>query len=134
MNVTYMLRYLWEAIMDKAKNLFWQDLDRELQDPEFRSDFTRASIRITAIDRLINELDEARVAQDLSKADLARAIGSDPAAMRRLFASRGNPTLGTLAEVAAVLGLQITLTERPRRKRTTRRAKGVATAARRVKA
>ena len=46
----------------------------------------------------------------MSKAELARAIGAEPATVRRLFsAGHVNPTLGTLAEVAAALGLRITI-------------------------
>ena len=45
---------------------------------------------------------------------LARAIGAEPASIRRVFASgHSNPTLGTLAEVASALGMQVTLTPLP---------------------
>jgi hypothetical protein len=41
---------------------------------------------------------------------LARAINSEPATVRRLFsAGHVNPTLGTLAEVAAALGMRVVL-------------------------
>jgi transcriptional regulator with XRE-family HTH domain len=72
------------------------------------------SIRIATIDRLVNELDQARQAAGLSKAALARAISSEPAVVRRLFsAGHVNPTLGTLAEVAAALGMRVTLERLP---------------------
>jgi len=68
------------------------------------------SIRIATIDRIVNELDGAREAAGLSKAELARAINSEPATVRRLFsAGHVNPTLGTLAEVAAALGMRVVL-------------------------
>lgn len=68
------------------------------------------SIRIATIDRIINQLDTARAAAGLTKAGLAHAIGSEPATVRRLFsASHVNPTLGTLAEVAAALGMRVVL-------------------------
>jgi len=42
--------------------------------------------------------------------ELARAIQKEPATIRRLLSSdNSNPTLGTLAEVAAALGLRITV-------------------------
>lgn len=46
-----------------------------------------------------------------SKAPLfLRAIGSEPAVVRRLLSSSSvNPTLGTLAEVAAALGMKVVL-------------------------
>jgi transcriptional regulator with XRE-family HTH domain len=66
------------------------------------------SIRIATIDAVVSRLDEARDAAGLSKADLARALGAEPAVVRRLFASgHVNPTLGTLAEVAAALGMRV---------------------------
>jgi len=89
---------------------FWDDLAEDLKDPEFLRDYVRESVRIATIDKLVNELDQAREAAKLSKAELARAISSQPAVIRRLFSSGNvNPTLGTLAEVAAALGMRITL-------------------------
>jgi transcriptional regulator with XRE-family HTH domain len=56
------------------------------------------------------ELDTFRAAAGLTKAELARAIGSESATVRRLFSSgHVNPTLGTLAEVAAALGMRVVL-------------------------
>ena len=50
------------------------------------------------------------IVQSWSKVGLARAISSEPATVRRLFsAGHVNPTLGTLAEVAAALGMQVVL-------------------------
>ncbi len=100
--------------MSRVSSAFWDDLARDLEDPEFLRDYVVESMRIATIDRLVNALDEAREAAGLSKAELARAIGAEPAAIRRLFASgHSNPTLGTLAEVASALGLQVTLTPLP---------------------
>jgi transcriptional regulator with XRE-family HTH domain len=89
---------------------FWDDLARDLQDPQFLREYVAESVRIATIDRMVNELDTARQAAGLSKAELARAIGSEPATVRRLFSSgHVNPTLGTLAEVAAALGMRVAL-------------------------
>jgi transcriptional regulator with XRE-family HTH domain len=50
-------------------------------------------------------------ASNLTKAQLARAIGSDPSVVRRLLSAQTvNPTLATVAGLAAVLGLKVTLT------------------------
>lgn len=93
---------------------FWADLAEDLQDPEFLRHYVVESMRIATIDRIVNALDEARDAADLSKAALARAINAEPAVVRRLFsAGHVNPTLGTLAEVAAALGMRITLEPLP---------------------
>jgi transcriptional regulator with XRE-family HTH domain len=91
-------------------SVFWDDLAQDLKDPRFLREYVAQSIRIATIDRLVNELDVAREAAGLSKAELARAINSEPATVRRLFsAGHVNPTLGTLAEVAAVLGMRVVL-------------------------
>lgn len=93
-----------------ADGAFWDDLERDLEDPEFLREYVVESMRIATVDAVINALDEAREAAGLSKAELARAIQAEPATIRRLFAShKSNPTLGTLAEVAAALGMRITL-------------------------
>lgn len=95
--------------MPKA-NAFWEDLARDLEDPEFLREYVAESMRIATIDKVVNALDDAREAAGLSKAELARAIQVEPATIRRLFASeKSNPTLGTLAEVAAALGMRITV-------------------------
>jgi DNA-binding phage protein len=97
-----------------VSSLFWEDLARDMQDPEFARAYVTESVRIAAVDAVIGELDQARVAAGLSKAALARAVGADPAAIRRLFSAAGaNPTLGTLAGVAAALGLRVTLEPLP---------------------
>jgi len=93
-----------------ASTEFWTDLNSDLQSPEFAREFALQSARIATIDAIINQLDEAREARGLSKAELARSVGSDPASVRRLFSSTSaNPTLGTVAEVAAALGLRVRL-------------------------
>jgi transcriptional regulator with XRE-family HTH domain len=85
-------------------------LVNDLEDPELLREYVAESIRVATIDRIVNELDRARAAAGLTKAGLAHAIGSEPATVRRLFsASHVNPTLGTLAEVAAALGMRVVL-------------------------
>lgn len=89
---------------------FWDDLARDLEDPEFLREYVVESMRIATIDQVVNAIDDAREAAGLAKAELARAIQKEPATIRRLLSSdNSNPTLGTLAEVAAALGLRITV-------------------------
>jgi transcriptional regulator with XRE-family HTH domain len=96
--------------MDGGRSVFWDDLANDLQDPGFLREYVAESVRIATIDRIVNELDAAREAAGLTKAGLARAISSEPATIRRLFSSgHVNPTLGTLAEVAAALGMRVVL-------------------------
>jgi transcriptional regulator with XRE-family HTH domain len=96
--------------VDTERGVFWDDLTQDLEDPQFLREYVAQSVRIATIDRIVNELDTAREAAGLSKAELARAINSEPATVRRLFsAGHVNPTLGTLAEVAAALGMRVVL-------------------------
>jgi transcriptional regulator with XRE-family HTH domain len=96
--------------MDGGRSVFWDDLANDLQDAGFLREYVAESVRIATIDRIVNELDAAREAAGLTKAALARAISSEPATIRRLFSSgHVNPTLGTLAEVAAALGMRVVL-------------------------
>jgi ribosome-binding protein aMBF1 (putative translation factor) len=82
----------------------------KLRDPEFASHYAAESARIAVIDAVVNELDELRESAGLSKAQLARAIGSEPSVVRRLLSAQTvNPTLGTVAELAAALGMKLTL-------------------------
>lgn len=100
--------------MDGGKSMFWEDLARDLEDPGFLREYVVQSVRIATIDQVVNALDDARDAAHMSKASLARAIGHQPAVVRRLFsAGHVNPTLGTLAEVATALGLRITVEPLP---------------------
>lgn len=57
---------------------------------------------------LLKELDEARRRAGLSKTELARLAGTQPAAVRRLFSGNGhNPQMSTVAALAEVLGHEI---------------------------
>ncbi|WP_122260795.1 DNA-binding protein [Ornithinimicrobium cerasi] len=97
---------------------FWDDLSRDLQDPEFLREYVVESMRISTIDSVVNAINDAREAAGMSKAELARAIRKEPATIRRLLSSESaNPTLGTLAEVAASLGLRITVEPIPQAER-----------------
>jgi ribosome-binding protein aMBF1 (putative translation factor) len=81
---------------------------RRLADPATRAEFELELRRVREIDRVVNELDVLRVTLGMSKAELARRIGKNPAAMRRLFtAGSANPRLSTLVDVAGELGVEI---------------------------
>ena len=88
-------------------------LDRQMEDPEFRDAFNRASAEISAIDEFIRALDERREACQLSKAALARLMDKEPATVRKLFsADSANPTLRTVLAAAEALELDIHLVPR----------------------
>jgi transcriptional regulator with XRE-family HTH domain len=105
-------------VVATSGSVFWDDLADDLKDSEFLREFVGESVRIATVDMIVNALDRARTTAGLSKADLARAISVNPAVIRRLFsAERPNPTLGTLAEVAAALGMRVTLEPLPAQER-----------------
>ena len=107
-----------EDTVTATPSQFWDDLAKDLEKPEFLREYVRESVRIATIDDLVNELDEAREAAGLSKAELARAISAEPAVVRRLFsAGHVNPTVETIAAVAAALGMRLTLEPLPESER-----------------
>lgn len=94
----------------KRKTRFDRYLDAQMKDPEFRTAYEAARARVDAIDSLVRELDRIRTEQHLTKAELARRVGVEPAAIRRLFSSETpNPTVSTLVNVAMALGLELKL-------------------------
>lgn len=93
---------------------FWTDLAKDLEDPEFRREDAASQFASPLIDLLMNALDEAREAARLSEAGLAGAIGAEPAIVRRLsWSGHGNLAFGKFAEVAAALGMRVTLDSLP---------------------
>jgi len=90
-------------------------LARRLEDPEFRAQFERQQREIATIDAIVHQLDSLREKHRMSKADLARAIDKNPAAIRRLLTASGNPELRTVVAMAEALGaeLKIVPKERP---------------------
>lgn len=67
-----------------VEDVFWEDLQDDLKDPEFLRAYVTQWIRITTTDAIVRALDDARADANLSKAALARAINADPSALRRL--------------------------------------------------
>jgi DNA-binding phage protein len=93
-----------------TRSVYRDNLVEELKDPEFLRSYITESLRVATIDQLVKDLDDARNELGLSKAELARAISAEPAVIRRLLSpGHRNPTIGTLAEVAAALGLKVAL-------------------------
>jgi DNA-binding phage protein len=104
--------------MTAAPTTFWDDLAEDLRDPEFLRAYVVESLKIETINRLVNDLDDAREKLAMTKAEVARAINAQPAVVRRLLThGHRNPTIGTVAEVAAALGLRITLEPIPAEER-----------------
>ncbi len=93
---------------DQPVTLFEKMLEQGLADEDFRREFDLYTAEIETVDGVINALDDARIELGMSKAELARRIGMQPAAVRRLLGrGRINPTLATVAKAAHGLGLRI---------------------------
>lgn len=98
-----------------ARTSFDRRFDKWMQDPEFAESYRLHRARIDAIDNLMRSLDAERERQKITKADLARRIEAEPAAVRRLFTeSRPNPQIGRLVDMAHELGFEITIKRRRR--------------------
>jgi transcriptional regulator with XRE-family HTH domain len=96
-----------------------------MQDPEFRREYDLARAQIEQVDAVIRQLDELREELGLSKAQLARAIGKNPATLRRLFTADVNPELKTVAALASALGAEIRIVPHRRRPRSSKDLTGV---------
>jgi len=104
----------------RTQSVFQDDLDRQLEDPEFRRHFALERNRIETVDRVMNHIIDALENSGLTRADVARAIGSHSSAVRRLLNQASgpvNPTLQTLSDVAAVLSFEVELVPMTRERR-----------------
>ncbi len=94
----------------RKKTGFDRFFDQQMRDDKFRKGYQKIRNEIDIVDALVRALDAARVDVGVSKAELARQIAAEPAAIRRLFtAQRANPTLATFAKLAEALGLELQL-------------------------
>jgi len=81
---------------------------QRLADPRFRALYEQKRSEIELIDTILSHIEQRREELGLSKADLARLVGSRPESVRRLLAARSsNPTLFTVTKLASVLGMRI---------------------------
>lgn len=92
-------------------------LARRLADKEFRKQFEQARSEVKQIDEIMRALDGLRVESGMSKAELARRVGKNPASIRRLFTAESNPELGTIAAIANALDAQIRVEPAKRKRR-----------------
>lgn len=87
---------------------FWDDLNRDLDDPEVRRDFEANAVRIQMIDRIMNSIEQQREAVGLSRADLAKAIGGKPRSVKGFFLRRRKAyDVKNLLDIATVLGMDV---------------------------
>src|SRR5262249_5726650 len=91
-------------------------LEARLQDHRFRAEYEKARGEIAQVDEIMQNIDALRSELGVSKAELARAIGRDPASVRRLFTSEINPGLKVVAAMAEALGARVEIKRDARRK------------------
>lgn len=87
-------------------------LAEQLADPEFRAAFDRERREIETVDVLVAALDGLRLAHGMSKAELARQIGKNPASVRRTLTAPGNPELRTIIAMAQALDADVKVVPR----------------------
>ncbi len=92
-------------------------LEERLKDPEFRAAYERGKREIAIVDDLVNHLEALRDDKGLSKAMLARMIGKNPSAIRRLLTASGNPELRTVVALADALDADVIVVPRGDRAR-----------------
>ena len=96
--------------MPTRKAAFDRYVDEQKKSPTFAAEYERVGAEILAVDDLIRLIDAERVDLGMSKADLARKVSTTPAAMRRLLTSgEANPTITTVLDVLAAVGMRLTL-------------------------
>jgi len=91
---------------------FDKRLARRRQNPAFNAEYERAKSQIARVDSLVRSLDKLRREAGLSKAELARRTGMNPASVRRFFTSPHNPEWQTLDALVDALGAQLVATKR----------------------
>ncbi|MHB8509454.1 MAG: helix-turn-helix domain-containing transcriptional regulator [Candidatus Dormibacteria bacterium] len=79
-------------------------VSEDLKDPEFRAEYDRARREISQIDAIVRALDSRREELGWSKAELARAVGKNPASVRRLFSSSRNPEFKMITAITVAMG------------------------------
>lgn len=95
--------------------------EARVQEPEYRREYELARAQIKQVDAIMRQLDELRAELGLTKAQLARAIGKNPAALRRLFTAEVNPELKTVAALASALDAEVRIVPRKHRRPTRER-------------
>jgi DNA-binding XRE family transcriptional regulator len=116
-------------IMAKLLDTSYYDQRRRdwLADEGTRAEYERARQEIEQIDAVIRSLDELRVDAGISKAELARRVGRNPASIRRLFtAEQARPELPLIISIANALDASIQVRRRPRRPTDKRRSRDAA--------
>jgi len=91
---------------------------RELEDPEYRAAYERTRRELQQVNEILGAIESLRQNADVSKAALARQIGKNDAAIRRLLTTeQGNPELRTVVAMATALDAEVRVVPRRRIRR-----------------
>ncbi|MDO8671659.1 MAG: helix-turn-helix transcriptional regulator [Dehalococcoidia bacterium] len=106
--------------MEKSASGKWGHIrERFFNTPELENEYEHAKRRMILTRKMLMEIDAERVSAGLSKAELARRIGTSPSVVRRVFSSKSsNPTLRTILDMLYVLDIGLELEPRGRKKRS----------------
>ena len=99
----------------KLKDMIGQEdlLQQELQDPAFRAEWDRTALARAIAAHIVRYRGE----QGLTQKELAKRLGMKQPQVARLEGGEYNPTIETLARIAAVTGVEINIDIRPRGRR-----------------
>jgi DNA-binding XRE family transcriptional regulator len=78
---------------------FRKDLEERLKDPEFKKEWDALEPEF----QLASQLIEARIKKNISQRELAKKVKTSQAAISRIEAMNGNPSLSFLKRIAAAL-------------------------------
>lgn len=85
----------------------WKEFEAELlKDPAVRAEVEKLEPEY----QLARQLIKARLAQNLTQAELAERAGVKQSYVARLESGEGNPTVSSLQKIARALGLRMQLT------------------------
>lgn len=84
---------------------FQEDLAKRLKNPRFKKEWENSEVEYQLSCKLI----EARLAKKLSQRDLAAKIHTSQAAISRIEAMNGNPSLALLKRIATALDVKLSI-------------------------
>lgn len=79
------------------------DLKKRLKNPKFRKEWENSEVEYQLACKLI----EARKNENLSQRELAKKVGTSQAAISRIEAMNGNPSLALLKRIADALDTKL---------------------------
>jgi DNA-binding phage protein len=97
--------------VDKQAGGRWAAIrSRIIDTPELQEKYERQKRAIVLTRQILMQIDAERERVGISKAELARRMGTTPSVVRRMFSSKsGNPTLRTVLDMLEALGVEIEL-------------------------